>query len=201
MIAYASRTGTLRNLDAMRSAGWRLLVSAAGEHRTEGFRYAIDNGAWSAFCQGRQFDVPAFDRVVHRLGDAADFIVAPDIVEGGAASLDLSLSWVPQLRGVAPVLIAVQDGMTDDDLRPHVDERVGIFVGGSTRWKLSSLPRWGRLAREVGCYLHVGRVNSCRRIGFSALCGAHSFDGTSATRFASTLPRLDNARRQGVLRW
>ena len=29
MIAYASRTGTRRNLAALRAAGWRLLVSAA----------------------------------------------------------------------------------------------------------------------------------------------------------------------------
>ena len=36
MIAYASRTGTRRNLAALRGANWRLLVSATGVHRTEG---------------------------------------------------------------------------------------------------------------------------------------------------------------------
>jgi hypothetical protein len=40
MIAYASRTGTKRNLEAMRQNGWRLLVSAKGVLRTEGFKYA-----------------------------------------------------------------------------------------------------------------------------------------------------------------
>jgi hypothetical protein len=39
LTAYASRTGTKQNLDAMRKAGWRLLVSAAGVVRTEGFQY------------------------------------------------------------------------------------------------------------------------------------------------------------------
>lgn len=45
MIGYASRTGTRRNLDALRAAGWRLMVSARGALRTEGFPYALDNGA------------------------------------------------------------------------------------------------------------------------------------------------------------
>lgn len=40
MIPYASRTGTKRNLDAMRANGWGLLVSAKGVLRTEGFPYA-----------------------------------------------------------------------------------------------------------------------------------------------------------------
>ena len=42
--------------------------------------------------------------------------------------------------------------------------RVGIFVGGSTPFKLETMPAWGELAREIGCWLHVGRVNSGRRI-------------------------------------
>ena len=54
MIGYASRTGTKRNLAALRDAGWRLLVSAAGRceplrGHAASFAYALDNGAWSAF--------------------------------------------------------------------------------------------------------------------------------------------------------
>src|SRR3546814_4879783 len=49
VIAYASRTGTRRNLDALRDAGWRLMVSARGVLRTEGFPYELDNGAWTSF--------------------------------------------------------------------------------------------------------------------------------------------------------
>jgi hypothetical protein len=44
MIGYTSRTGTRQNLDALRHAGWRLLVSARGPLRPEGFRYGLDNG-------------------------------------------------------------------------------------------------------------------------------------------------------------
>jgi hypothetical protein len=41
MQMYASRTGTRRNLAALRAAGWRLLVSATGVHRHEGFCYML----------------------------------------------------------------------------------------------------------------------------------------------------------------
>jgi hypothetical protein len=97
------------------------------------------------------------------------------------------------------VLIAVQDGMTDIDLMPLVNDKVGIFVGGSTEWKIESLPMWGRVAKSTGCYLHVGRVNSARRIRLCAMSGADSVDGTSGTRFAVTIPPLSAACAQSAL--
>jgi hypothetical protein len=201
MMSYASRTGTKRNLAALRANGWRLMVSAKGVLRTEGFPYALDNGAWTAFQQGQPFDFDAFEKAVDMLGAGADFIVAPDIVCGGMASLELSLEWVPDLldRCGPMVLIAVQDGMTADDLRPHVNTDVGLFVGGSTEWKEQSLPMWGRLKAETGCFLHVGRVNSKRRIKLCAMAGADSFDGSGPSRFAVVIPKLTAARDQQCL--
>lgn len=205
MICYASRTGTRRNLAVMRAAGWRLLVVAStrgrSEMRTEGFRYAIDNGAWPAYQRGKTFPREAFERVVDELGAGADWIVAPDIVAGGRASLDLSLSWLDRLVPIAPVLLAVQDGMQTDDVRPILGRRVGLFVGGSTDWKLSTLASWGALGRSVGCYVHVARVNSVRRIWRCQDAGAHSIDGTSVTRWAVNIRRLDGAARQGGFSW
>lgn len=201
MLGYASRTGTRRNLEALRGAGWGLLVSARGVLRTEGFdTYAIDNGAWTAHQRGEDFDVAAFERAVALLGDRAQFLVLPDIVAGGKASLALSLEWLPRLDGIGVRrLIAVQDGMAPWDVEPHLSSRVGLFVGGSTDWKWKSLPHWGFLARRTGAYLHVGRVNTARRIRECARVGVDSFDGTSTTRFACTLPMLDATARQGAL--
>jgi hypothetical protein len=197
MIPYASRTGTRRNLAALRLAGWRLLVSAKGALRTEGMRYALDNGAWSAHQAGEPFDAAAFERAVKLLGTGADWIVIPDIVAGGLDSLRFSLEWLPRLQPLqVPLLLAVQDGIRVRDVWPHLGPGVGIFVGGSTGWKLATLLLWGDLARSVGCHLHVGRVNTATRIRLCAAAGADSFDGTSASRFACTLPLLDGARRQ-----
>lgn len=200
MIAYASRTGTRRNLAALRKAGWRLLVSATGALRPEGFRYALDNGAWSAYQQGTPFDEGKFETALNKLGAGADWVTLPDIVAGGMDSLALSLRWRDRVLAASPyALLPVQDGMTIEAVRPCLGPRVGIFVGGSTEWKLATLPLWGALGRELRCWVHVGRVNTQRRITSCALAGATSFDGTSASRYAVTLPRLDGANRQLVL--
>jgi hypothetical protein len=198
MMAYASRTGTRRNLALLRARGWGLIVSATGVHRTEGFeRYAIDNGAWTAHALGTPWDEGKFRQLVAALGAAADFVVAPDIVAGGLASLRRSEAWLPELDGVGfRRLVPVQDGMQPTDVAPLLGPDVGVFVGGTTDWKLRTLPTWGALARERAAYLHVGRVNSARRIRLCAQAGADSFDGSSGSRFAVTIPGLDSARRQ-----
>lgn len=201
MIGYAARTGTRRNLDALRRAGWRLMVSARGPLRPERFRYALDNGAWTAFQQGELFDVPAFERAVTLLGPGADWIVLPDIVAGGLASLRFSLDWLdtlrnrPELHG-AQYLLAVQNGMEPQHIAPLAGPEIGIFVGGDTPWKLATIATWTRLAHERGAICHVGRVNTVRRIRLCAAAGADSFDGSGVSRFASALPPLDLARRQ-----
>jgi hypothetical protein len=197
-MAYASRTGTKRNLDGLRARGWGLMVSASGVHRTEGFnRYALDNGAWTTHNLGRPWSEARFRQLVDAFGAGADFIAAPDIVAGGLASLRLSVSWLPRLEHLRRLLlIPVQDGMEPADVRPLLGAQVGVFVGGETAWKLRTLPAWASLARERGAYCHVGRVNTVRRIRLCALAGADSFDGSSASKFAVTLPPLDNARRQ-----
>jgi hypothetical protein len=196
--AYASRTGSRRTLEALRSHRWGLFVSATGVLRTEGFStYALDNGAWTAYRQGRPFDERSFLRAVDLLGAGAQFVVVPDIVCGGLASLRLSERWLPRLEGVGGRrLIAVQNGMVPTDVRHLLSAEVGIFVGGDSAWKESTLPAWGKLAEETRSYLHVGRVNTVRRIRLCHQAGAASFDGTSVTRFSKTIELLDEARRR-----
>ena len=198
MICYASRTGTRRNLAALRGRGWRLLVSRAGVWRTEGFpNYAIDNGAWADFQAGRPFDEDAFDKLIDRLGAGADWIVLPDIVAGGLDSLQLSTRWLNRCLSACPTaLLAVQDGMEEKHVAPLVGRNVGVFLGGSTEWKLATMERWGAFCRSKEIHYHVARVNTERRMRLAAASGANSVDGSSATRYAVTLPKLDNWSRQ-----
>jgi len=198
VICYASRTGTKRNLAALRAAGWRLMISRAGVWRTEGFRYALDNGAWTDFRTGRNFDDDGFRSLVDRLGGAADFIIAPDIVAGGQRSLRLSLVWLaPLLVRTKLVLVAVQDGMGPAALVDVVvPGHVGIFLGGSTDWKLATMRSWGEFAAERNVYFHVGRVNTARRFRLAQQAGADSVDGSGASRYSKELPMLDFAARQ-----
>jgi hypothetical protein len=199
-MGYATRTGTRRNLLALERYGWRLLLNSAKGNawNSHGFPYAIDNGAWTAFTKGTEWDEDRFRLLTFRYGAHADWIALPDIVCGGLESLDRSLSWIDQLGFTdARLLVPVQDGMTAADLRAHVSDRVGLFVGGSEGWKLRTLPMWGALKQETGCYLHVGRVNSARRIALCAHAGADSFDGTSPTRFSVNTKKLSAARDSG----
>ncbi len=197
MIAYAAYTTNRRSLKAVREAGWRVLLSPATGLKNYGIRYALDNGAWSAFKAGTEFNVDAFVAAVVLIGRGADWVVVPDIVQGGAASLELSRKWLPWVLDNAPAgLIAVQDGMTVDEIAPLLSPRVGIFVGGSTEFKEQTMGMWAALAHEHGAICHVGRVNTKRRIFLCAAANADSFDGSSVSRFAKTLPKLDHARHQ-----
>ena len=179
------------------------MVSARGVLRTEGFRYALDNGAWTAFQRNEPFDVPAFERAVLQLGSGADWIVLPDIVMGGRASLDLSVSWLKKLRRRKPLrhvrfMLVVQNGMDTcrrmlARLRRIISRRVGVFVGGDTEWKLRTMSFWARFAHERGAQCHVGRVNSARRARACDRVGVDSFDGSGPSRFEKCLHQVDAA--------
>lgn len=200
MNCYASRTGTKRNLDALRRHGWGLLVSRAGKWRTEGFQRIVgDNGAWADFRAGRAFDEDAYDRFLDWLAAQVivpEWLVLPDIVAAGLRSLDLSLRYLNRCRAQAPlVLIAVQDGMDADDLAPLVGPSVGIFLGGSTEWKLAQMRYWGEFCADRRIHFHVARVNTTKRMYCAIAAGAHSIDGSSGSRFAVNIPKLTYAAR------
>lgn len=218
MMAYASRTGTRRNLDALAAAGWGILLSATGSHcLPAGFPYMLDNGRWSLF-QMQQGVTPVpfpgypeecddlerlidvrFSQLLERYGAGADMIVIPDRV-ACPSSLHVSLYWMDCLAELGrPLLLPVQDGMRPEDIRPLLGADIGIFLGGSTEWKLQTMRMWGRLARDVGCRYHVARVNSAQRIEAARQAGATSIDGSSATRYAETVQPLDRARKSPQL--
>lgn len=199
IIPYASRTGTKRNLDALRARGWRLLVSATGVLRTEGFPYALDNGAWTAYQSGREIDLVLFMIALWKLGAGADWVAAPDIVGGGMRSLELSVSWLRRILCLTErVLIPVQDGVDVSDVAPLLGPNVGVFVGGSpsTNWKEITAPAWAKACIDARAWCHVGRVNTQRRIHLCANAGVTSVDGTSASKFADSIPELQRAIAQ-----
>jgi len=201
MIGYSCNEGSHRNMARLREAEWRILITPYHPTLHDGFRFAIDNGAWRAYQNKLPFDAAGFEGLVERLGCAADFVIVPDVVGDGKASLEFSVSWLPKLRTLKHLLLPVQDGMTAHDvgmvLRQNV--KLGLFLGGTTEWKLKEMYAWGMVAHAWNRWFHVARVNSIRRVRLCAEAGADSFDGTGATRFRNNLPRLDAARRQPSL--
>lgn len=194
LICYASAMGNGRNREAVRAAGWRVLITPQDVRDPDGMSYCLDSGAWYAFIRGLAFDEVAYEKLLERYGVGADFTVLPDIVAGGLPSLALSVRWTNRALSLTPrVLIAVQDGMTPDDLRPYVGPSVGIFLGGSTEWKLATMQMWGDFCAELDLWYHVARVNTLGRIRMAMDAGATSIDGSSASRFADSLPLLVRA--------
>jgi hypothetical protein len=61
-----------------------------------------------------------------------------------------------------------------------------VFIGGSTKWKLSNAAKDIALeARKQNKHVHMGRVNSIKRLSI-ALEYCDSIDGTSLAMFSKT---------------
>lgn len=141
--------------------------------------WAYDNGAFPDWTAGRPFDEEAFLRdcdVIARLEHGPDFVVLPDRVMGGALSLTVSMAWEPKLRGLAPLYLAVQDGMCADDVRDVIEDVDGLFVGGSLRWKVRTGEEWVRVAAAHGKPCHIGRVGTPKRVRWARRIKATGID-------------------------
>jgi len=161
--------------------------------------YAMDNGAWTAHQKGIPFDSAAFLWALDRIGEQADWIVMPDCVGDAAQTLEMAAEWWPRLRRFDRVLFAVQDGMEVCDVEPWVRRGCGLFVGGSTDWKLRTLALWSSVAHRSDQWCHVGRVNSIRRFRMCLDAGIDSVDGSGVAQFPSTLDRLVATLKQPSL--
>ena len=110
------------------------------------------------------------------------FATAPDVVGDAAATDALWEEWAPVVlaAGLTPAYVA-QDGY-----RGLPPEAGALFVGGSTEFKLGpDGERAVRDAKRRGLWVHVGRVNTMRRLSYCKVIGADSVDGTQWSRFTS----------------
>jgi len=178
-------------------AGTSRLVDMSGYTvAPEGMPYVLDNGAWAYFVAGQPWSDKPLIKLLERAKSferPPEWVVLPDVVGAGPRSLALSESWHAEHADLASRwLLAVQDGMTVEQVREVIERRelAGIFVGGSTSWKWRTLPRWADLGLELGCTVHVGRVNGERKAELCRDLGATSIDGSSVARFAVTATKM-----------
>lgn len=144
--------------------------------------FAVDNGCFSAWKRGVPWDPSTFLRILSRardLGLTPDFSVIPDIVAGGKESIKKSLRWLTVLREEypsVPLYFAVQDGMAYDDVPEGVD---GIFVGGTSEWKIRTMAEWVKVGGERDLPVHVGRIGSPDKMVLAHIKGVDSIDSTT----------------------
>lgn len=105
------------------------------------------------------------------------FATAPDVVADWPRTWELSRGALPLIRALGyPAAIVAQDGMTR---LPDTDTWDVLFIGGSTAWKLGNqAERLIAEAKSLGRWVHVGRVNSWKRMRRVQSMGADSADGT-----------------------
>jgi len=109
------------------------------------------------------------------------FAVAPDVVGDAAATLARSAPWLPRIRELGyPAAFVAQDGL--EDLVVPWDSFDVLFIGGSTEWKLGPHARAVVAeAKAHGKWVHMGRVNSLKRLRYADAIGCDSADGTYLT--------------------
>ncbi len=188
MIAYVGQTRSSTLVPQLRERGIREM-RVAGEAPPYRVPYAWDNGLFRHFKAGRLLDDELGREIAADMNamDAQlldgqlyppDFMVAPDIVCGGVASLRVSAAWAYEMRcaGWDHIALAVQNGMQPADVLPVLGLFSVIFVGGDLRWKLDTGASWVSFAHEHGLRCHVGRVGTPKRVLWARRIGADSID-------------------------
>jgi hypothetical protein len=144
--------------------------------------WAADNGC---FTQGERFSLPgylAWLKTLRPYQRSCRFAVAPDVVADARATLARSLPVLPQIRALGyPAAFVAQDGLEDLDVPWQAFDV--LFIGGSTRWKLSEAAATVVAeAKQHGLWTHMGRVNSLKRLRAAQSMGCDSCDGTMVAR-------------------
>jgi hypothetical protein len=166
------------------------LLTPANGNRIEsllaaGVPVACDNSAFTAFDRTAYI---AMLRSVRRL--PVLWVTAPDVVGDAHATAARFRLWLPVLRYYGlPVAYVAQDGQ--ERLPLPWDAISCLFIGGTTAWKESNAAAFlVRQAKRRGLWVHIGRVNTMRRLQpFDAL-GADSLDGGQFSMYPDTyIPR------------
>ena len=162
---------------------WGLIMTPSNNNTpasaaASGLFWAADNGAFSGF------DPARFRRFLGRLAGLPRclFVACPDVVGDARATLARFGEWGAEVAACGqPVAFVGQDGAEALEL-PWEDFQAW-FVGGSTRWKLSQASAdLCREAKRRGKHVHIGRVNTLRRMRAAFGMGADSIDGSGLSR-------------------
>src|SRR5262245_36498329 len=138
--------------------------------------WAADNGC---FAQGAAFDLDRFYDWLGRVPRSRLlFAVAPDVFPDAEATLVRSRPVLRQLRDLGCRAAFVAQNNAERTAIPW-EEFDCLFLGGETAWKLGPGARHlVARARAAEKWVHMGRVNSERRLKYAEAIGCHSADGT-----------------------
>lgn len=202
MKLYQGNNGSINTRTFSQKVGMGILLTVQYRDINRYPYYCLDNGAFPAWVHKREWDERTFLKMLDKCLEAdkaPDFVVVPDQVAKGRESLEFSNRWLERLpRAQTRYMLAVQDGMTTQDVENVIDQYGGLFVGGTMDWKLRTSPEWVELAHLHRKPCHIGRIGPWERIVWAARIGADSIDSTTWVQ-QPRFYHIENAKAQELL--
>lgn len=152
--------------------------------------YALDNGAFSCWNpDANTFDVAKWEHTEQAWRELLFWAqaapikprwgIVPDEPGNRDATIERWAKYAPELKACGiPLAVAVQDGMTPDDVSALVPAAEVVAVGGSTEWKWDTVAMWAAHFKRV----HLLRCNAPDKLPFLEALDIESTDGTGWNR-------------------
>lgn len=140
--------------------------------------WAADNAAFS------NFNEHSFIKMLERIkGSDCKFVACPDKVCDGQETIKLFYEWQSIIRKYnLPVALVIQNGMKLSDIPFNMID--AIFIGGDNEFKLGPDAREiTEQAKLLGKWIHMGRVNTNKRLKYAFEIGCDSVDGSGYSMF------------------
>lgn len=142
--------------------------------------WAMDNGGF------KDVDVPGFLGLLKREDEHRStclFVAVPDVVGCARRTLEVFERWRERAELARwPLALVCQDGQ--EDLPIPWNDIDAVFIGGSTKWKLSEhVQHIVKAAKILSKHTHVGRVNDPARFQYFDEMGVDTCDGTGLARY------------------
>ena len=162
----------------------------------KGHKWVVDNGAFTGSFDEKKY-FAFLEKMVEYQGNCL-FATCPDILCKPIETMNLYEKYSDRIKQLGyKVAFVCQDGQENYQL-PDCD---AIFIGGSTEWKLSKgADACIKQAKELGLWVHIGRVNTRSRIRHCKLRGVDSVDGTCiAFGFDANMPKIIRWMKERML--
>lgn len=183
-----------------------MITPHMGNRPSPGQTWAADNGRFAA--PERYTDAGYLAWLRAMPSASCLFATAPDVVADAVGTLLLSGPMYRPIREAGyPVALVAQDGLERlQEFIPWHDFDA-LFIGGTTEWKLGeAVHALVAEAKRRGKWVHMGRVNSLRRLRLAQAMGCDSADGTRVKyapdiNTAAALRWLETLHREPPLPW
>ena len=144
-------------------------------------KWGVDNAAYS------NWDEKKFLNLLWKITEHKNrpiFVACPDVVGDAKTTAKRFNCWQPLIKELGlPVALVLQNGQESIGVPwNYID---CIFIGGNDEFKLYN-PYIHYIigeARSKGKWVHMGRVNSLKRLNYARKIGCDSVDGTGFSMF------------------